>query len=310
MKNNYVSNLSEYITEIASLTSSIEAGQLLFRGHNNRKYKAEPSVFRKKEWSDREHEMLRQLLAEHPREFSQDVSTFELLARAQHYGLPTRLLDVTSNPLIALYFACKEESNDKAPNKRRSAGEVLVFSPENVRKKFFDSEIVSCLSNLTYLSTETKSKIREHLLASREFSEANNLDSGSVEEIERVFVTEFNKNKEVKELIRLVKKDNQSTGDKIHPDDITYIVAVLPRKLDERIIAQSGAFLVFGLFSPESEPDPNFRHFLQRLMPKEIYISPKHKNGILNELNGIGIHEESLFPSLEKTANKIKRSRI
>jgi hypothetical protein len=50
---------------------------------------------------------------------------WEWLALAQHYGLPTRLLDWTTNPLIAAYLAVRD-------NRRDSGGVVYVFNATDV----------------------------------------------------------------------------------------------------------------------------------------------------------------------------------
>jgi hypothetical protein len=41
------------------------------------------------------------------------VDDLQLLANLQHYGAPTRLIDFTSNPMTALWFACQEPSEAK-----------------------------------------------------------------------------------------------------------------------------------------------------------------------------------------------------
>ncbi|MBW4236742.1 FRG domain-containing protein [Enterobacter roggenkampii] len=43
---------------------------------------------------------VRDIVSLHPNEFSSDKTMFDRLVRMQHFGLPTRLLDVTSNPRL------------------------------------------------------------------------------------------------------------------------------------------------------------------------------------------------------------------
>ena len=57
---------------------------------------------------------------------------FKWVQLAQHYGLPTRLLDWTKNAAIALYFAC-----EKKPEKD---GAVFILNPIDLNRKAFPME--------------------------------------------------------------------------------------------------------------------------------------------------------------------------
>ena len=48
-----------------------------------------------------------------PLEFKDLNSMFDIMTKYQHYGMCTRLLDLTTNPLVALFFACKTHGVEK-----------------------------------------------------------------------------------------------------------------------------------------------------------------------------------------------------
>ena len=83
-------------------------------------------------------------------EFENCILHNEKLSKMQHYGVPTRLLDVTTNALVALYFACE--------NNFREDGAVFLIRANSSQIKQFDSDTISILSSLPRFTEYEKKK--------------------------------------------------------------------------------------------------------------------------------------------------------
>jgi len=140
MKEIEISSVLGFLQELEKDTEEFDGLPLrdahLFRGvSNSHEHKLIPAIGRN--WSkeldelltlERSHLNLFKNLALPYIDF-RPSDDWDWLMLGQHHGLETRLLDWTTNPLVALYFACNNKSNSSDDGAVYRASGIKLFDP-------------------------------------------------------------------------------------------------------------------------------------------------------------------------------------
>lgn len=278
-----VDSVSQFIDLIVK-DREIDFTEVVYRGHADASWRTVPSLFRSDTFAKYEHEMGRDLIAHFPQDFQNDSAMFDRLVRMQHYGLPTRLVDVTVNPLVALYFACQsvtEQGSEKDAH-------VVAYRVKATRTKYYDSDTVSILANLSSLDSDDK---RELMTEADKYMEYK----------QQAFKESFNVSSPVERLLHFIRHEKPHFKGIIDPADLYRPLYVRPRLSNRRIIAQAGAFLIYGF-----PVDRSRKLFVPDIEQRFYRIPGVGKRQFIDDLARLGITGSMLFPELDKAADYIK----
>ncbi|NDI98358.1 FRG domain-containing protein [Flavobacterium sp. LaA7.5] len=272
-----IKSIATFITELQKIPRRGNF-EFYFRGHSDEEYLLLPGIYRNERLIHNEHNLFKEFILRTPSDFLNEKSALEKLVKMQHYGLPTRILDITINPLVALFFACYE--------KGKKDGKVIVFKIPKKDVKYYDSDTVSIIANI-----------------------AKRDKSFSIESISKLKTEDFNDETQIAYLLHEIKEEKSYFQPIIDAKDIERVVAVKVKQSNSRIIKQSGAFLIFGINGIKTKPAETPENWIVNLDLKgvDFRIDNNSKDNILKELDILGINESTLFPELDNQARYLRK---
>ena len=279
-------------------TSFNDGYMFYFRGESNHSWKLSPYIMRKEKTvlRSKEGEMLLDLMSQRPEDFIGATSALSQWVIAQHHGFKTRLLDITRNPLVALFHAC-EHPLDPSGKILHVDGILHVFVVPKKIVKTFDSDAVSVVTNLAKLPRSQQDRLMGQRVGPSELTP------------EKIVFDRTNKYFHIMDrLYHHIRQEKPHFRERINIKDFFRVFVVEPQQSFERIRVQSGAFLLSAFherFETEeilklNKNTPIYHHY-------KLTVPVDRKNQIVGELRFLNVTPEVLFPGLDEAAKAIVR---
>lgn len=262
------------LNKFLSVLKRDEKKLYFYRGHSNSNYRLLPSIMRTPIMRKNESILYKELLINCPKEFNGYYNHLEKLVKMQHYGLPTRLLDITRNILVALYFAC--ESNFSG------YGELVLLEEDREKIKYPNSDTISILASLPLFSYDVLKNYYS-------YAKNNNMS-------EKMF------NDNISRLISEIRMEKPAFKPEVKKTDILDSYVVYAEMNNDRIIKQDGAFILCGL----DNRDGFLEKFRYKNGSKKVIILITNKKKFLAQLENYSINRAKLFPEIDFVSEYLK----
>ncbi|MBN1809800.1 MAG: FRG domain-containing protein [Planctomycetes bacterium] len=216
------------------------------------------------------------------------LTGMNLLTVMQHHGVPTRLLDWTLNPLVALFFAVHRPTGEAVDNDKKPC--VWVMDPRALNSLTYDYDVPPQETGAFKEAAHSRFDLQHWLPPLTDAAgKPKKFDFAG------------------RDLQNLRSCDNNKP------------VAFLPTLNNNRLIAQQSVFTVHGVETnpieqvfKEAEESP-LKHIVRYPLPSDlnrlfpVYVEPQHAKAIRHELAFFGITYETLFPELPYVATLMRR---
>lgn len=249
-----------------------------------------------------EPDLLGELTMIDPEDFSDAGSLVDRLVLARHHSLPARLLDVTRDPLVALYFACHEAEpckNQDGHERCSRDGRIHMLVTPSEMVKPHDSDAVSLVAAMSQLRP-VEQNVALTICPDRKVRGASRYKCLTPGHLRPSYEAV------IQRLVHFVARDKPYFRNAIDPRDFFRVLVVEPRRAFTRVRAQSGAFLLSG-YHTEFEADkvavngpaiPMYVHHT-------IDIPSHRKTEIMRQLEYAQINEVTMLPGLEPVARHL-----